>query len=313
MSMNKFKCGIHLDKLEITYILTKRFTDFIYLNIDKNRDKSDKIIFDHCDEFYLALPNETIYNNYRYELDILIKDYEEEKGFFKKRIGKLFYGSNHPLRQQLYIALENRSLYNGDVVYLYYIEEVLGLSFMKISKLELAFDFNRNFINRFYAILKDEDFAPIILNRKYKNMDKEIRELLHVSTGTRNNLNKFKSFYIRSAEGLELKYYDKAKEIEDKNFEKKYILDKLGFKKVFRLEVKANHKNLKNSLDKLGITDEDLYMRHADEKLLYKVYFLLLNRIIRIEYKNKTYSLLSFIDGNGFTLKELETLLEKNG
>lgn len=300
--MNVFKYFISVDKLELTYLLTHEFTDFISINIksyNDRLDKSDKIIYECYNEFYLAIPNDTIYNDYRVELDILIRDYDKNKGFFNRRIGKLFYGSNHPLRQQLYIMLDNQSLYNKDIGFLYYIEDVLNLQFMKISKLELAFDFNRSFIDKFYSILKDEEFTPIIFNKKYKDMDKEIGELLHVATGTRNKLNKFKSFYLRSncknSDGLELKYYDKAKEIKDKNFEKQYIIDKLDFKKIFRLEIRANHKNLKYTLNKLGLSDLDLYMRLEDKELLLKVYYLLLHRIIRIEYKNKVYSLLDFI------------------
>lgn len=300
--MSKFKSNISVDKLEVTYLLTHEFTDFMdkYMESYNDRlDNTDKIIFEQYNEFYLAAPIETIYNDYRVELDILIRDYNEEIGFYNRRIGKLFYGSNHPLRQQLYIALENKSLYNGDINFLYYIADELNLQFLKISKLELAFDFNRSFIDMFYAILKDEEFCPIIFNKKYKKMDEEIGELLHVSTGTRYRINKFKSFYIKScskkSEGLELKYYDKAKEIKDKNFEKKYILDKLKFDKIFRLEIKANHKKLKYSLDKIGLTDEDLFRRIEDKKLLFTVFQSLIDRVIRFEYKKRTYSLLDFI------------------
>lgn len=300
--MSKFKSNISVDKLEVTYLLTHEFTDFMdkYMESYNDRlDNTDKIIYEQYNEFCIAIPNDTIYNDYRVELDILIRDYSEEQGLFYRKIGNLFYGSNHPLRQQLYIVLENKSLYNKDINFLYYIEDALNLQFLKISKLELAFDFNKSFIDKFYSILKDEDFTPIIFNKRYKDMDKEIGELLHVSTGTRNKLNKFKSFYIKGKsknnDGLELKYYDKAKEIKDKNCEKQYIIDKLKFKNIFRLEIRANHKRLKYTLNKLGLSDFELYMRLEDKELLLKVYYLLLHRIIRIEYKKKVYSLLDFI------------------
>ena len=123
--------------------------------------------------------------------------------------------------------------------------------------------------------------------------------MFDVSTGTRNKLNKFKSFYLRSnskcTDGLELKYYDKSKEIKDSNFQKQYIIDELNFKNIFRLEIKTNHKKLKYTLDKLGLNDAELYMRLSDKKLLFDVYYLLLHRIIRIEHKHKVYSLLDFI------------------
>lgn len=299
---NKIKYSISVDKLELTYLLTNEFTEFIdkYIESYNNRlDKTDKIIFEQYNEFYLAAPTDTIYYDYRIELDILIRDYNEDIGFYNRRIGKLFYGSNHPSRQQLYITLENKSLYNGDINFLYYIADELNLQSLKISKLELAFDFNRSFIDKFYTIIKDDDFIPIIFNKRYKDKNEEIGELLHVSTGNRIKLNKFKSFYIKGKyqnyDGLELKYYNKGKEIEDRKFEKQYIIDKLGFKNIFRLEIRTNHKKLKYSPDKLGLTDEDLYMRLEDKKVLFNLFRLLLYRVIRIEFKEKTYSLLDFI------------------
>ena len=118
-----------------------------------------------------------------------------------------------------------------------------------------------------------------------------------IAKGTRKNPVKYKSFYLSNKEkGLELACYNKLKEIQDNNYNKQYILDKINFKPIYRLEIRTNHKMLKDTMDKLGFTDDDLFYNILfNEDMLFKLYLSLLNRLIRIKYKNQTHSILEVI------------------
>lgn len=297
--MREIKYSLNLDKLEVTYLLTTDFVNMIKERLESYYDRltnEDNILIDYVD-FRLTVPKEKLHLHYKYEFDLEVKDYEEDKGVYFRRFAKIFFGSNNPIRQQLYILVSNYALYNRDFLHLHYIEDVLGLQFMSISKLDLALDMNTNFIGKFYHILKNDSFIPIILNKQHKDKDKVIKEMITISQGTRQNPTKYKSFYITNKEkGMELVAYNKLKEIEDNDFNKQYILDKLSFKPIYRLEIRTNHKMLKDTIDKLGLNDNDLFYNILfNEEELFKLFLSLLNRLIRFRYQNQTYNILEVI------------------
>lgn len=297
--MRTIKYNLNIDKLEITYLLTTDFSNMITEQLESYYDRlddKDNLLIDYID-FKLTIPKEKLYLHYKYEFDIEIKDYNKDKGIYFRRLGKIFFDSNNPIRQQLYVMIDNYALYNRDFLHLHFIEDVLGLQFMSISKLDLALDLNINFITKFYRILKDKSYTPIILNKQYKDMDKIIKEMITISQGTRVNPTKYKSFYFSNKEkGLELACYNKLKEIEDNNNSKQYILDKLQFKPIYRMEIRTNHKILADSMKKLNIDDNDLFYNILfNEEILFKLYLTLLDRLIRFRYQNQTYNLLEVI------------------
>lgn len=297
--MREIKYCLNIDKLEVTYLLTMDFVSMIKAQLESyyNRlDDKDNILIDYID-FKLTIPKEKLFLHYKYEFDLEVKDYNEERGIYFRRFAKMFFGSNNPIRQQLYVMVDNYALYNRDFLHLHYIEDILGLQFMSISKLDFALDLNINFIAKFYRILKNKSYTPIVLNKKYEDMNKLIREMITISQGTRQNPNKYKSFYISNKEnGLELSCYNKLKEIEDNGFNKQYILDKLKFKPIYRMEIRTNHKMLKDTMNVLGINDDDLFYNILfNEEELFKLYLSLLNRLIRIKHQNQTYNLLEVI------------------
>lgn len=211
--------------------------------------------------------------------------------------GYMYFGSYNYNKQHIYISVFNEQLYKNNLFVLQNIQETFNLQFNSISKLDLALDYDYNIINGFYKILKEKEINLIILNKKESN-EKELKNLLHVSTGTRNNIHKYKSFYINNKEkGLTLNCYDKLKEIEDNNNTKQYIKDYLGFKKIYRIEVRVNHNILNDTLVKLGYTDDYILLciinRINDE--LFEVYKNLLYRLIHLEYKKKPYSIIDIL------------------
>lgn len=273
--MKKF---LNIDKLELSY------------NLDNEcKSKLESINELSFSNFTLIRKNND--SNYRNNFDIILVD----SGLL---FGTLYFGSYNVNRQKIYISVDNRTLYSNNLLILSDIESKLNLELYSISKLDLALDFNYNIINKFYKLLKCEELEFIILNKKY-SIDDEISGLLNVSTGTRKNIHLFKSFYINNKEkGLSLSAYNKLKEIKDNDNTKSYISDLINSNKIFRLEIRTNHTLLKDSLLKLGYSDSylhDIIINRINDEL-FELYNHLLNRLIRISYRNNTYSLLKFID-----------------
>lgn len=272
--MKKF---LNIDKLELSYKLS--------FECKSKLESINELSFS---TFTLIRKNNN--SNYRNNFEIILND----SGIF----GNLYFGSYNVNRQMIYISVDNKILYSNELIFLLDIESNLNLELYTISKLDLALDYTYNFINRFYKLLKNEELEFIILNKKYSMNDK-ISTLLNVSTGTRMNIHLFKSFYINNKEkGLSLSAYNKLKEIQDNDNNKSYISDLINSDKIFRLEIRTNHTLLKDSLLKLGYTDSylhDILINRINDEL-FELYNHLLYRLIRISYKNNTYSLLKFID-----------------
>lgn len=211
--------------------------------------------------------------------------------------GTITFGTKHFNKNKLYLLVNNQMLYTSYLPLIYDIINVLNLDFSTINLFDIAIDFDKNIINKFYKLLPNEEYEFIILN-KSRGIDDEIGELLHLTTGTRRNIKKNKSFYINNKEGgLTLHAYNKLKEINDNDNKKDYITDLTKTKNLYRLEIRTQHHILKDTLNKLGYTDDYLLqvIIDRDNTELFYIYVNLLERLIRIKYKNNIYSLLDFL------------------
>lgn len=285
--MAKNKLYLNIDKLEITYLLTEQIAQII--------NGKDEVI-----EYYdFRLEKDKDNKEYAVCYNIIIETSNGGCGYNETSFGKISYGTYNPCRQQLYINIDNKILYeDGDILIgaISIIEQTLHLEFMGLPKLDFALDTEKDIIKVFYNLIKRDDIIPIILNKKRENKDEEINELLHMATGTRRKPYLHKSFYIKNKEGgLRLNCYDKTKEIIDNGNKKDYIIKKNGFEKIYRLEIRTIRHTLKDTLDKLSISEEELYRRLFDKDFLMNIYFALLDRLIRINQGNKTYNLLQFL------------------
>lgn len=281
--MKKVKYDINIDKLEVQYLLTHEIADLLN-EID---------VMEDFYEFEIRRTNSN--QNYKNTFDIVIKDYNEKDGVHDIKLATLYYGSFNPIRNQLYVSIENKELYNGNLVSIHFIEEKLNLQFMAISKFDIAFDCDKNIINKYYSLIKNEAINYVILNKK---IDKNaMNEVLNCGKGTLLKPYINKSFYIKNREGgLELNAYNKSIEIKEHNYDKQYIVDRLGFDTIYRLEVRCSHKQLKDTLKTLNLTDEDVFYRAIiDKDLLFDIYINLLNRLIRINENNEINNFLKYV------------------
>lgn len=270
------KSRLIIDKLEITFENNDKVQDVLNFK--------DEIETEH---FHLIRNKKD--SNYRINFDIYFFD-----GY---KFGNLYYGSYNINRQKIYLMVSNEIFYLNQLNLIISFQTELNLVFNQISRIDLALDCNINVVNKFYKLLKNEDLEIIILNKSYA-LNENINDILHLSTGTRNNIHKFKSFYIQNKEkGLILNCYDKRKEILDNNNSKSYILNDFNYKNVFRIEVRTNHHLLIDSLNKIGFTDEYLYyiITNSITDELYLLFEHLLNRLFRIKYKKDIYSLIDLL------------------
>lgn len=225
-------------------------------------------------------------------------DYDEEHGEAERPIGSLYFGSPNPNRQYIYLLFENAALYDDYLLASrFYIESVLGLEFLRVSKIDVAADFNFNVVSRFYRLFKDPDYDLIINGKKVADFWTTIPEVLHIA----GNTNRKRPFahhmpVVKNANGsMLMRTYDKSKEIEEESG-KEYIRENAGFNRLYRLEVSlGSHKVVKKVLDTLAMTDEELYALLGHESTLIDFLVSALNKLVRVSRRRRSYGILDVI------------------
>lgn len=280
--MINFKYNFSLDWLEITYQASQQVRDAL---VAINESK----VINEITIVRVEKPQ-----RYKYEFLLFCKDYNEERGEFSRMLGKLKFGSYNKNRQQIYIEYDNAVLYDKYLLASrYYVEEALGLEFFRVSKIDIALDLNINIVRRFYRKFKDENYIFVILNKRYKDLDEVVNNVLHFATGTRLQPLKNRGFAIKGKDPtLALRCYNKTTELQKSH--KDYIPIISGKLPMYRLEVSLrSHKNIAKTLAMLGVFDaEEIYCKLQSEDFLRELYFTTLSRIVRVTKGRIGYNLL---------------------
>lgn len=280
--MKGIKYNLSIDKLEITYQATQQVRDALAAIEDHKVINEITVV---------RVEKPMLYQN---EFLLFGKDYNEEQGVFERQIGVLYFGSINLNRQHIYINFQNAALYDTYLLASrFYVEDALGLDFLRVSKIDLALDLNINVVRRINRIYRDGALSLVILNKCYKTMDETVNEVLHIAKGTRQTPMKNRSFYIVSKnKSLMLRCYNKSAELEESH--KDYIPNISGKLPMYRLEVSlANHKTIVKTLAQLGVLhEEDVYSKLQSEDFLFSLFLTTLNRLIRVNKGRKSYNLL---------------------
>lgn len=280
--MKTLKYNISLDKLEITYQGKQEVRDALAAI-------KESMVINEITVVRVEMPK-----HYQYEFLLFGKDYTDERGEFERPIGVLYFGSVNQNRPHIYINYHNAVLYDEFMLATrFYVEEALGLEYLRVSKIDIALDLSRNIVSHFYRLYRDEAYSLVILNKKYKGIDESVKEVLHISTGTRKRPFKNRSFFIENKDkSLGLRCYNKSEELTES--EKDYIPNVSGKLPMYRLEVSLrNHKNIAKTLDLLGVNNaEELYSQLQTEDFLLSLFLTTLNRIIRVGKGRKRFNLL---------------------
>lgn len=277
---------INLDRLELTYTASDEVRAYLS---DKNVSKYE------LESVTLIRDQSRLYEN---EFSIIVQDYKKELGVFDCCIGHLHFGSPNPNRQHVYIVYENQALYNTMFVAIrYYLEDVLGLEFKQVSKVDIAVDFNFCIIRRFYQLYKNSEYDLIINGKKVEGVEQKVADVLHIAGNTtrKRPMSNPMPVVKNSSGSLSLRLYNKTREIEDESH-KDYITDAVGFARLYRIEVNCgNHKTLKPSLNKLGMSEVDLYTGLQNDYTLSRLFCALLDRLIRVQKGRRSYSLMDIL------------------
>ncbi|MBE6306707.1 MAG: hypothetical protein E7084_03555 [Bacteroidales bacterium] len=272
--------NINIDKLVIAYNRNEA-TDYILSQLNE-QNEGDFVEF--------TLHPSTSFPNFNYCYDIVADS---------NVIGHIYWGHFNPTLQNIYVKYNNKALYFNNKLYMTYIEEKLNLKFEKIANIDIACDFNFNIINKIYKILRNKDLDIKILNKIY-GIDDIIPVLTHAS-GTRKKLFENKSITILSkSHDIGLFAYNKSREIAENGNTKRYITDTNQFKETettYRLEIRCRHKELRNTLEALSITEDELYMLALcdNKERIGEVYRHLIDRIIMVRAGRKSQSILTFL------------------
>ena len=264
------KWKFNVDRMEITYTSSPELRALL-------AEQKGMYVCGADDDVVLKRENNLTYNH---TFSVFCKDLP---------VGELYFDSPNPNRPYIYISVNNEILYEC-LAGISYIEQALGLTYYRISKLDVCLDTNRNIINRFYQLLRDESQTLIINNKAIKDRKATVKSLLHVSIGSLDSIHRFKSFYVKG-NGIELKAYDKREEIEESG--KEYIKENLDLgKRIYRMEVRLpNHKQVKTALEMCGVDKDELYY-HPFSDNIEVIFVRNLNRIIHLKGR---YCLLDYL------------------
>ena len=188
----------------------------------------------------------------------------------------------------VWIEMENKQLYlnynyniHNRLVYLEYIEGMLGLKFHNLTRLDLACDDNKNQSKRLIRAIRDEALIPIVNGTKVTDRDKLLENILYIGVGSCRRIKEYNLIVQQKNGDLRLSAYNKKREIES-NSGKHYIAEANGNSNyLFRLEVRVNGDTLREYFQHLGI--EYNPMLFCNEDFLWRLFLDFSNRVLRFQ------------------------------
>jgi len=279
MPNRQYNYAVCLDALEITYTANEGQKEFLssiqnklYIGEDKSSLWIERIESRH----------------YRDEFIVKCKDDDTVRV-----VGYLRSGSFNPNRQLVYLTFENAALYSWILQACYYVESALGLEFHRISKIDIAVDFDFNIQKRLITLLKSTPY-DIIVNGRVANR-KSVKGLnVHAYDINLDRMFAHPELTVSNdGSTLSMKTYNKRKEIEESSG-KSYITECTGIIGThYRIEVACkNYKRLLPSLKALGFDDTFLYTHLDNDETLKALFCDILNRLIYLRRGRKQMNLI---------------------
>ena len=188
----------------------------------------------------------------------------------------------------VWIEIDNKQLYlnynyntHNRLVYLDYIEGMLGLKFHNLTRLDLAFDDTRNLSKRLIRAIRDEALIPIVNGTKVTARDKLLEDILYIGVGSCRRIKEYSLIVLQKNGDLRLSAYNKKREIES-NSGKHYIAEANGNPNyLFRLEVRVNGDTLQEYFQHLGIEYNPMLL--CNEDFLWRLFLDFSNRVLRFQ------------------------------
>lgn len=159
-------------------------------------------------------------------------------------LGEFAFNDSAKYEGLCFFTFCNKSLYTSEsvVTYLDDVANTLGLGYNSLTEIELALDVNCNPVPLIRNLIKNHEAYDMIYNgKRVTSSSRKIENYCEIFGRSREKLNKMPTllFGQKKSTGLELKVYDKRKEILEESPEKSYIEDWNRFKgkHMYRLEI----------------------------------------------------------------------------
>ena len=181
--------------------------------------------------------------------------------------GKCFFTFNNAaLYDQTNFVHGEKYNHQSDIEY---IAGALGLELNNYTEIEVAADVNFNVIAKVQKLIKDyQNFDMIVNGRRITDENRHIEGFGEFYGRSRVKRDKYPTLYFSQAknDGLQLKIYDKTREIKEENPQKEYIIDwnDFGEQKVYRLELTIRNEQFKKWLDYVRTGDAGVTREWGD-------------------------------------------------
>ncbi len=172
--------------------------------------------------------------------------------------GRCFFTFANPaLYQTTTIVCGEKYNYQTEIDY---IIDVLGLKLNNFTEIEIALDVNFNILPKVQKLVKDyQNYDMIVNNKRVTDENRKIENYGEYYGRSRAKRDKYPTIYFAQSksDGLQLRIYDKSREIKEENPHKEYIEAWNGFsnQKVFRVEFTIKNEQFKKWLQNLNSTD----------------------------------------------------------
>lgn len=242
-------------------------------------------------DFHLRRIEGKHFNNV-YEIVYIFNKDNNPEDMEEQVFGTLQWGlrSDHDeaFKPYVWLYVDNSQFYlkydystNGRLMFLGYIEQMLGLVFNNITHLDLALDSSTNYSKALIKLIRDKDYYPIINGSKITDRKRLIEDILYIGIGNLERIKEYSLLIQQKKNDLSLNSYNKKREVENKS-KKFYIMDRYkNPNQLHRLEIRINSDVLKDFFIRnrieynpsMFITDDWLWL----------LFLTFLNRIIRFQ------------------------------
>ncbi|WP_294589154.1 hypothetical protein [uncultured Phocaeicola sp.] len=242
-------------------------------------------------DFHLRRIEGKHFNNV-YEIVYIFNKDNNPEDMEEQVFGTLQWGlrSDHDeaFKPYVWLYVDNSQFYlkydystNGRLMFLGYIEQMLGLVFNNITHLDLALDSSTNYSKALIKLIRDKDYYPIINGSKITDRKKLIEDILYIGVGNLERIKEYSLLIQQKKNDLSLNSYNKKREVENKS-KKFYIMDRYkNPNQLHRLEIRINSDVLKDFFIRnrieynpsMFITDDWLWL----------LFLTFLSRIIRFQ------------------------------
>ena len=188
----------------------------------------------------------------------------------------------------VWIEIDNKQFYlnynyntHNRLVYLDYIEGVLGLKFHNLTRLDLACDDNKSQSKRIIRTIRDEALIPIVNGAKITDRNKLLEDILYIGVGSCRRIKEYNLIVQQKNGDLRLSVYNKKREIEN-NSSKMYIAEANGNpKNLSRLEIRICGEVLNEWFNRERI--EYRPMLFCNEDFLLLMFLTFSSRVLRFQ------------------------------